>query len=160
MKKQMVIALAAAAAMASGSAMAYEGGDWRTTIGMTNIKPEQTNGNVTLPAPIDGTVDLNVKDATQLTFTGAYFFTDGLALELLASLPFEHDVTVGGLEGITTKHLPPTLSLQWYFNNSSAVTPYLGVGANWTTFFSTKTYFRPTFDLFLTYFPNFQKTYF
>jgi len=137
MKKKMIIALAAIAAMASGSAFAYEGGDWRTTIGMTNIQPEQTNGQIDIGG---GPVDVKVDDATQLSFTGAYFFTPGLALELLASLPFQHDITIDGAAGVSTKHLPPTLTLQYHFNSGGTVIPYLGLGLNYTTFLSTKAY--------------------
>ena len=129
MRKELLISLAIGAGMAIASlpASAYEGGDWRTTIGMTNIQPDN-------PVLDDnGSVD----DATQLSFTGAYFFTDNLALELLASLPFQHDVTADGIApgaGIAVEHLPPTLSLQWYFNNESPVTPYIGAGVNYTIF--------------------------
>jgi len=135
MKKEVLVALAIGAGMAVASvpASAYEGGDWRTTIGMTNVAPDSTNGDTAVG-------DLKVDDATQLSFTGAYFFTDSFAVELLASLPFQHDVKVGGLSGVTTKHLPPTLDLQWYFNNSSPITPYIGAGVNWTTFFRTTSY--------------------
>jgi outer membrane protein len=133
MKKEILISLAIAAglALASTQASAYEAGDWRSTIGMTNIDPKQQNRT-----------DLNIQvdDATQLSFTGAYFFTDSLAVELLASLPFEHDMSAGGTEGVSTKHLPPTLNLQWHFNNSSKITPYVGAGLNYTIFFSTRTY--------------------
>jgi outer membrane protein len=144
MKKQMIIALAAVAAMASGTAMAYEGGDWRTTIGMTNVDPEQRNGQA---EAFGTTFDISVDDATQLSFTGAYFFTDALALELLASLPFEHDIALidtgvpaVGQAGATTKHLPPTLTLQYHFNSGGKVIPYVGLGYNYTYFFSTKGY--------------------
>jgi outer membrane protein len=131
MKKQMIIALAAVAAMASGSAMAFEKGDWRTTIGMTNVQPDN-------PVLDD---NAKVDDATQLSFTGAYFFTPALALELLASLPFQHDIWVAGVDGgVTTKQLPPTLSLQWHFNSGGTVVPYLGLGINYTKFFSTNGY--------------------
>jgi len=134
MKKRTISALAALAATASlvaAPASAYDKGDWRTTIGITNIQPDN-------PVLDDGAT---VDDATQLSFTGAYFFTDSLALELLASLPFQHDVSVPEAgAGISIKHLPPTLSLQWHFNNSSPVTPYVGAGANWTIFFDETGY--------------------
>jgi len=39
-----------------------------------------------------------------------------------------------------TKHLPPTLTLQYYpMHSSSAFQPYAGVGVNYTTFFEEKT---------------------
>jgi outer membrane protein len=135
MRKEILVSLAIGVglALASVPASAYEAGDWRTTIGMTNINPEQTNGTTAAG-------DLKVDDATQLSFTGGYFFTPALSLELLASLPFEHDITVDGVAGVNTKHLPPTLSLQWHFNSAGKIIPYVGAGLNYTKFFSTKTY--------------------
>ena len=38
-----------------------------------------------------------------------------------------------------TKHLPPTLSLQYYFTNKSRITPFVGAGINYTYFFDEKT---------------------
>ena len=138
MKKQMIIAMAAVAAMASGSVMAFEKGDWVFKAGLTNVDPKQDNGTVDLGDGND--LDIVVDDDTSVSLIGQYFFTDAFAIELLASLPFEHDFTVGGLAGASTQHLPPTLSLQYHFNTGGTVIPYLGLGANWTTFFSTESY--------------------
>ena len=38
-----------------------------------------------------------------------------------------------------TKHLPSTVSLQYYFNSDRALTPYVGAGLNYTLFFDEKT---------------------
>lgn len=41
--------------------------------------------------------------------------TANWAVEVLAAWPFEHDISlVGGLEVGSTKHLPPTVSLQYH----------------------------------------------
>ena len=72
-----------------------------------------------------------------LTFTGEYFFTDNLGFEVLAALPFEHDVKLNGIEMASVKHLPPTFSLQYHFKGEK-VSPFIGLGVNYTTFFSIK----------------------
>jgi len=135
MKKQMIFALAAVAAMASGSAFAFEGGDWTFKAGLTNVDPKQENSGV------DG-LDIDVSEDTSASLLGSYFFTPALALELLASLPFEHAYVVsaasGALGGGSTKHLPPTLSLQYHFNSGGTIIPYVGAGINYTIFFSQK----------------------
>jgi outer membrane protein len=137
MKKQSIIALAAVAAMASGSAFAFEGGDWTFKAGVTNIDPKQGNSGV------DG-LEIDVSEDSSLSLTGAYFFTPGLSLELLASLPFEHAYVVSAADGSgpigagSTKHLPPTLSLQYHFNSGGTFIPYVGAGINYTIFFSQK----------------------
>jgi len=55
---------------------------------------------------------------------------------VLAALPFEHDINLVGAGQVgKTKHLPPTISLQYHFVNQSRVTPFVGLGINYTTFF-------------------------
>ncbi|MCO4759351.1 MAG: outer membrane beta-barrel protein, partial [Oceanospirillaceae bacterium] len=55
----------------------------------------------------------------------------------LAATPFKHNITANGAKIGDTKQLPPTLSLQYYpMDTQSALQPYVGVGVNYTTFFS------------------------
>jgi outer membrane protein len=60
---------------------------------------------------------------------------DNVGIELLASWPFSHDIDSNGTKIGSVKHLPPTLSLQYHFTNSSRITPFAGVGINYTYFF-------------------------
>ena len=141
MNKQMIIALAAVATMASGTASAFEAGDWVFKAGTTNVDPKQRNTG----SGLEG-INVIVDDDSSLSLTGAYFFTDAIALELLASLPFEHDYTAitddntSLVAGGSTKHLPPTLTLQYHFNSGGTFIPYVGLGVNYTYFFSQKNY--------------------
>ena len=66
--------------------------------------------------------------------------TDRWSVELLAAYPFEHDIDLKGtsIKIGETKHLPPTLSLQYHLNPTGAFQPYLGAGVNYTTFFREK----------------------
>ena len=140
MKREALIKLAAVAAVSTltaAPAFAFESGDWVFKSGLTSVDPEQGNGTVDVGS---GPLGIEIDDDTSLSLTGAYFLTPAIAVELLASLPFEHDFTVAGLAGGSTKHLPPTLGLQYHFNSAGSVVPYVGVGVNWTTFFSTKNY--------------------
>ena len=55
---------------------------------------------------------------------------------LLAATPFKHTVELDGNKIGTTKHLPPTVSVQYYpMDSSSALQPYVGAGLNMTFFF-------------------------
>jgi outer membrane protein len=66
--------------------------------------------------------------------------TDHLGVELLAAWPFKHDIDLlDGTKVATTKHLPPTLTLQYHFLPDSKFQPYVGVGLNYTNFFDEKT---------------------
>jgi outer membrane protein len=86
---------------------------------------------------------VDVKDDLGLGFSGTYFFSKHLGLEVLAALPFSHDIVgTGALNGLdigSTKHLPPTISLQYYPLDHATVQPYVGLGLNYTTFFEEDT---------------------
>ena len=125
--------LAAVAVTASTQAMAYGQGDFFTRFGVANVDPKNDNG--TLDTAL-GALDVDVDDETQFAFTLGYRFHDKLGVELLAALPFEHDIALNGDNIASTKHLPPTLTLQYYplGGTESRVQPYIGAGINYTTF--------------------------
>ncbi|WP_404417465.1 outer membrane beta-barrel protein [Vreelandella aquamarina] len=122
--------LAAVAVTASTQAMAYGQGDFFTRFGAANVDPKNDNGTLA------GDLNVNVDDETQFAFTLGYRFHDKLGVELLAALPFEHDIKLNGGIDASTKHLPPTLTLQYYplGGTESRVQPYVGAGINYTTF--------------------------
>jgi len=121
------LAAAALALTLSAPAVAVEAGDWIIRIGGSNVAPKDDNGEIL-------GVGINVDDQTTLSITGEYMFTDNWGVELLASTPFQHAVSVAGVQVSTIKHLPPTLSLNYHFNSDSDFKPYLGVGWNYTLF--------------------------
>jgi outer membrane protein len=72
----------------------------------------------------------------ELDFT--YFFTDNIAVELIAAVT-PHDVSLdGGPKLGTAWLLPPILLLQYHFQLADGIKPYLGAGINYTVFFSQK----------------------
>jgi outer membrane protein len=62
----------------------------------------------------------------------SYFFTPNFSAELILTVPQKHDVTLGGVNIGTFKHLPPTLTAQWHFLPGQTVNPYVGAGLNFT----------------------------
>ena len=132
------VSLALAVALASGSmlAQAYQAGDLILRLGATTVAPNDDSDNITLPTdPVTVLRGVEVDDDTQLGIIPAIMVTDHWGFELLAATPFEHDISVKGapLDAGSTKHLPPTLSLQWYpRGNASGWQPYIGVGLNYT----------------------------
>ena len=124
--------LAAALVFAAVPAFAYEKGDWAVSIGAHQVNPSSNNG-----ALAGGAFNTEVGSNLGLTFTGEYFFADQWGIEVLAALPFEHTVKLNGVEAATVKHLPPTFSLQYHFKGEK-VSPFIGLGLNYTTFFSIK----------------------
>ncbi|MFV1529776.1 OmpW family outer membrane protein [Phaeobacter sp. JH20_36] len=127
---RMVSALALSAALAAlaGPALAQSQGDWTLGIGIANVNPKSDNGTL---AGAAATID----DDTALTFTAEYFIRDNIGIELLAASPFEHDISLNGAYTATTKHLPPTLSVNYHFPTQTKFKPFVGVGINYTTFF-------------------------
>ena len=94
----------------------------------------------TLVATPLGNLKMDVGNNTRPTVTAEYFLKDNLGLEVLAALPFQHDIDVVGVGKVgSTKHLPPTVSLQYHFNGKGKVSPFVGAGINYTTFFSEDT---------------------
>lgn len=101
---------------------------------------------ITNPALGDATgAQVGVANETQLGLTLAYKLTENIGIELLASTPFKHDITGSGvLAGVgklaDIKHLPPTLSVQYYpMGANSPIQPYIGAGLNYTIFFEEDT---------------------
>lgn len=119
----------------SPSSFAYEAGDFILRAGAASVVPSEDSSNAT-----GGTVPAGVKVGAgsdqQLGLTGTYMFTKNIGLEVLASTPFTHYVTFDGiLKGTgtlgTVKHLPPTVSVQYFFDTGTIATPYVGVGVNY-----------------------------
>lgn len=131
MKFRIIIsALALLGAAVSTPAMAVEKGDWLFRFGASSVAPKSNNHEV-----------VNVDSATSFTFNAAYMWTSNLSVELLAAYPFEHDINLNadGSRVGTTKHLPPTLSLQYHLVPTNKFKPYFGIGINYTNFFSERT---------------------
>lgn len=124
-----------AASLIGAPAQAHEAGDWLLKVGATQVRPKSGNGTV-----LDGSVKLDVGNNVRPSVSVTYMATRNIGVELLGAWPFQHDIDgSGGLGKIgTTKHLPPTLSLQWHFLPDSQVQPYVGIGVNYTHFFDTK----------------------
>ncbi len=125
----------------STTAMAHDAGDILLRVGVGTVAPNVDSGTVSgLPDGVNNAT-VEVDNNTQLSLTAAYMFTPNIGVELLAATPFSHDISGGGdLAGVnvgSTKHLPPTLTAQYYFGGKDAAfKPYIGVGFNYTIFFS------------------------
>ena len=152
MSRGFKIGVLAAAVMAvAPAAQAFEAGDFVVRGGAVHVAPDDSSDSVTLGgAPLLGAgtdTKVSVDSNTQLGLRASYMFTNHLGLGILAATPFKHnitaDTTVGAADGAKlaeTKHLPPTITLQYFpMASSSAVQPYAGIGVNYTTFFDTQT---------------------
>ena len=125
-----VFLAAATLALLAGPAQAYEKGDMLLRVGAGNVDPKSDNSAIA-----------DVDSGASLVFNGTYFFSPNLAIEVLAAAPFSHDIKLDadGSKVGETKHLPPTVSLQYHFLSDSGFRPYLGAGLNYTLFFDEET---------------------
>jgi outer membrane protein len=131
-----VLAITAALGLAA-PASAHEAGDWLVRFGASVVDPKSDNGSIDLTAvPGFGVQDITVDSKVGVTFNVTYMYTKNFGVELLAALPFEHDIEVEGLPGTaaTVTHLPPTLSMQYHFLPDASFQPYVGLGLNFTWF--------------------------
>ncbi len=141
MKKLTLAILTATSVIATG-AQAYEAGNFIVRGGATQVSPNVDSGLLKANGGSVATAKVDVDSDTQMSLSLTYMFTDHLGLEILAATPFQH--TLKGKGGISNlgsfaevKHLPPTVTLQYYpLEVNSKFQPYVGVGINYTTFFS------------------------
>jgi outer membrane protein len=103
-------------------------------VGLINVNPDSDR------SLIDSTsLGIGVDDNTTLGITFDYFLSPNIAVEVVAALPFEHDIDVDSGVGPvgSTKHLPPTVLAQYHVGAEDAVfRPFVGLGLNYTIFFS------------------------
>ncbi|NOX69390.1 MAG: outer membrane beta-barrel protein [Gammaproteobacteria bacterium] len=127
--RKTLLASAGVLMLASPALRAAEAGDWLFRVGVGAVNPKSNNGDI-----------VSVDTGTTLVFNGTYMFNQNVGLEVLAALPFSHDINLKGTGTKVgeTKQLPPTVSLQYHFANDSAFTPYAGLGVNYTLFFDDK----------------------
>lgn len=144
--KRSLFALAAAVGLISGSA-AFAGdnnGNFMVRVlgagvitddKLTSLK---TGGGADLKAL---GFDAKVSDEFIPAATLSYFFTKNVAVELFCCFS-KHDVTVSGPANgqiASSWIFPPAVTLQYHFDGMGAFKPYVGVGAQYIHFFSSKT---------------------
>ena len=152
MEKKRALTLVINAVLAGGlllgaaGASAHEKGDIIVRAGAVHLANDRDDNQ---DYSVNGTdipnSNVEVSHNTQLGLTISYMLTDHIGVELLAATPFAHDIkvdvstidpSVGKVNGGSTKHLPPTLSLQYFpMDSASKFQPYIGVGVNYTFFF-------------------------
>ena len=143
MKHTLLTSLLATAAFAP-AAMA----EFSLNVGAINVSPDDSSSYLNVVETVAGlpqnSSQLAVDNNTQLGLTLDYAFTDNWTLEVVAATPFSHDITlnstVGAVNGLKvgdTKHLPPTVLAQYhFFSKQDAFRPFVGLGLNYTLFFS------------------------
>jgi outer membrane protein len=115
---------------------------WLFRVGAAQVNPNDSSTDVVglgLPAGSE----VAVGNATGLALNLTYLFTPNMGVEVLGALPITHDIegdgAIAGAGKIAeTKQLPPTV-LFVLRGSGGAIHPYVGLGLNYTTFFSEET---------------------
>lgn len=117
MLKQTAIALA----LVGVSSVALAG-NFQVKVGGSVVAPTQDT-------KINPTTVVEADSEVAFTPSVEYFFgQSGVSTEVLLATPISHDVTVNGANAVKLKHLPPTVTVKYNFNQDGRFNPYIGVG--------------------------------
>ncbi len=132
--KRTTLVLSALALALSANVMAQES-PWQVRVRAVHLDPADKSDLVGGTGAADR---ISVSDKMIPEVDISYFFTPNLAAELILTVPQKHSVYLDGAYVGSFKHLPPTLTLQYHFTPESTISPYVGVGANYTRLGSEK----------------------
>ncbi|RZF23866.1 OmpW family protein [Paraburkholderia sp. UYCP14C] len=118
------------AANAADSAVAGNyAGDWLVRLRAISIEP-QVRSTDTLSA-----LNVGVSNALVPEVDFTYMVRDSIGVELILGTSRHHLTSnLGDLGGVNV--LPPTLLLQYRFNHSGRIRPYVGAGLNYALFYN------------------------
>jgi len=118
----------------AGTATAQDADTWLLKVGVHEVNPKSDNGRLA-----NGALHADVSGEVRPTITAEYLIAPEWGVEVLASWPFRHEVSLNGAKAASVKHLPPTVSLQYHFNPAGKWSPFVGLGLNYTYFFGEHT---------------------
>lgn len=129
MNKKLITVALAIGSLVSGHALAQTtAGSWMVRVRAVNL--ESANKDST-------GLGLSINNKVIPEVDISYFYNKNLAMELILTVPQQHDLSssvLGGKIGTVT-HLPPTLLAQYHFD-AAGFKPYVGAGVNYTRFTS------------------------
>lgn len=113
--------------------LAHEAGEFLIRVRGIVVMPDES-GSL---SAIGGDIQVSTSIVPEIDFS--YFFTDAFSLELIAAVS-KHSLeakgtAAGNVDLGNTWVLPPTLLAQYHFFSDSMVSPYIGIGLNYTIFF-------------------------
>ncbi len=102
--------------------------DFMMRVRAVNIAPDVSVSN-----PALSTLDVSSEWVPEVDFT--YFVTPNIGVELILGTA-RHEVTTSAGSLGKLNHLPPTVTVQYHFNPTSTIKPYVGAGVNYTRFYN------------------------
>ena len=104
---------------------------WVVRLGAHVVAPASDNGRL---AGMRATIGHNVRP----TVSVEYLLTTSMGFEVLAAVPFRHDIRLNGMQAATARQLPPVIGMNYHFMTNQAVSPFVGIGVNFTRFLSAR----------------------
>ena len=105
--------------------------NWVVRFGAHVVNPKSGNGHL---AGMKASIDSDTRPTASIE----YLLTPNWGVEALVALPFHHEVKLDGQRAATTKQLPPVIGVNYHFLPDAEVSPFVGLGLNYTHFFDTK----------------------
>ena len=137
------LAAAGAAVCLAGAAHAEDftpkaAGTVMLNVRITDVDPTGSDPISTTAGAATG-LNAKVSDTFIPSVGLSYFFTDNLAVEVIATTTKHTVKAQGGATNVEVKDtwvLPPVVSLQYHFAPAAKFSPYVGVGVNYMLFYS------------------------
>ena len=133
-------AVVSASILSAPAALSYEAGDWLVRGRVIAVSPNESSNTLTssVAGGLGTKAGVNSDVVPEIDFT--YMLSRNWGVELILASS-EHDIKAKGALAalgniIDTRTLPPTLTLQYHFKPDSKYRPYVGLGVNYTLFFS------------------------
>lgn len=130
-RKLFISALCLACVTQNVPALAgFDPHDWQVRVRAIDVSPQESSstsngGKIAVDSAVVPELDIS------------YFFTDAISAELILATSKHRVREVSPSVDLGSVWvLPPTLTAQYHFNNSSNFTPYVGAGINYTIFYN------------------------
>ncbi len=124
---------ALALACTAPCALAQAAGHSTLGAGVYGVEPKSDAGTI-----LSGTTPLEVDSSIGASVTWEYFVAENWGLETALSLSSKQDITVDGKKAGSFLAVPPTFTVQYHFNGSGNISPFVGLGLNYTTYVSER----------------------
>ncbi|MCL2308858.1 MAG: outer membrane beta-barrel protein [Proteobacteria bacterium] len=137
MKMKVLASAFAVAALALGVvgvAQAADANKFVVKLGLADVVPKSDNGTLS-----NGLLKTDVGNSVRPSITFEYLITPNIGVEVLGAWPFRNDIKLNGVKSGRVDVLPPTVSLQYHFLPEKVVSPFVGVGVNYTFMYHEKT---------------------
>lgn len=104
---------------------------WVLRVGGATVHPDSNPGHL---AGMKAKFDSSTRPSIDLE----YLITPNWGIDALGAVPFRHEVRLNGSKAATVKQLPPTIGVNYHFVPNAQVSPFLGLGINFTHFYDGK----------------------